>query len=103
MGRLGTRNDVTIYQQHAADIIASIKTERMSTVDPTPYFQKYGENAWAAVKGYLDEVTDAAAAPVIKKYTGVLAAADVYTTKAPPTGSWNLLRLDLGFGSMVHP
>ena len=66
------------------------------------YFQKYGENAWAAVKGYPDEVTDIAAAPVIKKYTGVLAAADVYTKS---TTYWIMesLRLDLGFGSMVHP
>ena len=66
------------------------------------YFQKYGENAWAAVKGYLDKVTDVAAAPVIKKYTDVLAAADVYTKS---TTYWIMesLRLDLGFGSMVHP
>jgi len=101
MGRLGNRNDVTTYQQYVADIIANIKAA-MSTVDPTPYFQKYGENAWAAVKGYLDEVTDVAAAPVIKKYTGVLAAADVYTKS---TTYWIMesLRLDLGFGSMVHP
>jgi hypothetical protein len=32
--------------------------------DPTPYFQKYGDNLWAAVKGLLDAVADAAAAPV---------------------------------------
>ena len=51
----------------------------IDTVDPTPYFVKYGENIWAAVKGYLDEITAAAAAPVIEKYTGVLAAADVFT------------------------
>ena len=29
------------------------------------------------MKGYLDELTDRAAKPVIAKYTGVLAAADV--------------------------
>ena len=40
---------------------------------------KYGENTWAAVKGYLDEVTAVAAAPVIQKYTGVLAAANIFT------------------------
>ena len=34
---------------------------------------------WAAVKGYLNAVGDATAAPVIEKYTGVLAAADVFT------------------------
>jgi hypothetical protein len=74
----------------------------MGAVDPTPYFQKYGENAWAGVKGYLDAITDAAVAPVIKKYAGVLAAADVYTDN---TTFWIMesLRLDLGYGSQVHP
>jgi len=101
LGRLGTREDVNLYQQYVTDIIDNIK-EAMNTVDPTPYFQKYGENAWAAVKVYQDEVTRVAAAPVIKKYTGVLAAADVYTTT---TTFWIMesLRLDLGFGSQVHP
>jgi len=101
LGKLGTRDDVTLHQQYVADIVASVKTA-MSTVDPTPYFQKYGENAWAAVKGYLDAISDSAAAPVIEKYTGVLAAADVYTAN---TTFWVMesLRLDLGFGSQVHP
>jgi len=101
LGRLGTRDDVTLHQQYMTDIVDNVKTA-MSKVDPTPYFQKYGENAWAAVKGYLDEITDTAAAPVIEKYTGVLAAADVYTAS---TTFWLMesLRLDLGFGSQVHP
>jgi hypothetical protein len=70
---------------------------------PTPrYFVKYGENMWAAVKGYLDEVTAVAAAPVIEKYTGVLAAADVFTES---TTFWVIesIRLDLGYGAQVHP
>ena len=101
LGRLGTRDDVTLHQQYMTDLADNIKTA-IATVDPTPYFQKYGENAWAAVKGYLDEVTDMAAAPVIEKYTGVLAAADVYTAS---TAFWLMesLRLDLGLGSQVHP
>ncbi|MDB4912285.1 MAG: beta-lactamase class [Gemmatimonadetes bacterium] len=101
LGKLGTRDDVTLHQQYMADIVTSVKTA-ISTVDPTRYFQKYGENAWAAVKGYLDEVTDTAAAPVVAKYTGVLAAADVYTAN---TTFWVMesIRLDLGFGSQVHP
>src|SRR6266404_966705 len=70
LGRLGTRDDVTVHQQYMADIAASIRTA-IDTVDPTPYFVKYGENAWAGVKGYLDAVTDTAAAPVIEKNTGV--------------------------------
>jgi len=101
LGRLGTRADVTVHQEYIADIVANIKTA-MTTVDPTPYFQKYGENAWAAVKAYLDAISDNAAAPVIEKYTGVLAAADVYTAN---TVFWIMesMRLDLGYGSQVHP
>ena len=101
LGRLGTRDDVTLHQQYMADIAANSKTA-IDTVDPTPYFQKYGENAWAAVKEYLDAVTNAAAAPVIKKYTGVLAAADVFTAS---TTFWVMesIRLDLGYASQVHP
>jgi hypothetical protein len=40
--------------------------------------------------------------PVIQKYLGVLAAADVYTatTTFAILGS---IRLDLGFGPQVHP
>ena len=74
----------------------------MGKVDPTPYFQKYRDNAWAGVKGYLDEITDVAAAPVIEKCAGVLAPADVYTASTP---FWVMesLRLDLRFGSQVHP
>ena len=36
----------------------------------------YGENFWAGIKGHLNTVTDRAAAPIIAKYTGVVAAAD---------------------------
>jgi glyoxylase-like metal-dependent hydrolase (beta-lactamase superfamily II) len=101
LGKLGTRDDVTLHQQYMADIVANVKLA-IGTVDPTRYFQKYGDNMWAAVKGYLDEVADTAAAPVIEKYTGVLAAADVYTAS---TTFWVMesIRLDLGFGSQVHP
>jgi glyoxylase-like metal-dependent hydrolase (beta-lactamase superfamily II) len=101
LGKLGTRDDVTLHQQYMADIVDNVK-RAISTVDPTRYFQKYGENAWAGVKGYLDEVTETAAAPVVAKYTGVLAAADVYTAN---TAFWVMesIRLDLGFGSQVHP
>jgi glyoxylase-like metal-dependent hydrolase (beta-lactamase superfamily II) len=101
LGRLATRDDVNLHQQYMADIDASVR-KTLPTIDPTPYFQKYGNNMWAAVKGYLDECTDAAAAPVIEKYTGVLAAADVFTAS---TTFWVMesIRLDLGFGSQVHP
>jgi glyoxylase-like metal-dependent hydrolase (beta-lactamase superfamily II) len=101
LGRLGSRDDVRLHQQYMADIAASVRTS-LPTVDPAPYFQKYGANTWAAVKGYLDEVTAVGAAPVIAKYTGVLAAADVFT---PSTTFWVMesIRLDLGYGSQVHP
>jgi len=83
-----------------ADIADSVR-KTLPTIDPTPYFQKYGENAWAGVRGYLDACTDAAAAPVIAKYTGVLAAGRLYAS----TTFWVMesLRLDLGFASWVHP
>src|SRR6267143_4020136 len=78
LGRLGTRDDVSLHQQYMADISASVRTA-IDTLDPTAFYQKYGENTWAAVKAHLDATTAAAAAPVIEKYTGVLAAADVFT------------------------
>jgi hypothetical protein len=101
VGRLATRDDVGLHQAYVADIAASARAA-LGTVDPTPYFVRYGENVWAAVKGYLDAVAEAAAAPVIAKYTGVLAAADVFTAS---TTFWVLesIRLDLGYGSQVHP
>ena len=101
VGRLGTRDDVVLHQQYVTDIAASARTA-LATVDPTPYFVKYGPNAWAAVKTYLDAVTDHAAAPVIAKYTGVLAAADVFTASSTLV-ILESIRLDLGVGSQVHP
>jgi glyoxylase-like metal-dependent hydrolase (beta-lactamase superfamily II) len=101
LGRLGTRDDILLHQRYMADIVASSE-KALDTVDPTPYFVKYGENVWAAVRGLLDATTAAAAAPVIEKYTGVLAAADVFTAS---TTFWVMesIRLDLGYGSQVHP
>jgi glyoxylase-like metal-dependent hydrolase (beta-lactamase superfamily II) len=101
LGRLATRDDVVLHQQYMADLDAASRTA-IDTVDPTPYFMKYGANAWAAVKGYLDAVADAAAAPVIEKYTDVLGAADVFTRDV---AFWLMesIRLDLGYGSQVHP
>jgi glyoxylase-like metal-dependent hydrolase (beta-lactamase superfamily II) len=101
MGRLGTRDDISLHQRYMADIADSSRSA-LDTVDPTPYFVKYGENSWAAARVYLDTITAAAAAPVIDKYTGVLAAADVFTTSATFTVIQSI-RLDLGYGSQVHP
>ena len=59
---------------------------------------------WAAVKEYLGAVTELATKPVVAKYTGVLASADVeeftYSTTFLIMQS---IRLDLGTGSQVHP
>ncbi|MFF7189938.1 MBL fold metallo-hydrolase [Streptomyces sp. NPDC008222] len=100
MGRLGSRHDMAVHQQYVTDIVDNVKTA-MNTVDPTPYFTKYGNNTWAAVKTYQDAIVDYASGPVVKKYTGVLAAADVYTA----SNAFVILesvRLDLGYGSQVH-
>jgi glyoxylase-like metal-dependent hydrolase (beta-lactamase superfamily II) len=101
MGRLGSRHDMVVYQQYVNDLIAGVK-QALVAIDPTPFFTKYGNNTWAAVKTYQDAQVDYAAAPVIRKYTGVLAAADVYTAST----AFLLLesvRLDQGLGSQVHP
>jgi glyoxylase-like metal-dependent hydrolase (beta-lactamase superfamily II) len=101
LGRLGTRDDVRLHQQYMTDITASVRTT-LPTLDPTPYFQKYGENVWAAFKGSLDEIARTAAAPVIEKYTGVLGAADVFT-ESTTFQVMQSIRLDLGDGFYVHP
>ena len=72
----------------------------LAAVDPTPFFVRYGANTWAAVKTYVDTVTEQAAAPVIAKYTGVLAAADVFTTSST-LALVESMRLDLGVGIPV--
>ncbi|WP_194911203.1 MBL fold metallo-hydrolase [Catenulispora rubra] len=101
MGRLGTRDDMMLYQQYVNDLIAGVKAA-LTAVDPTPFFAKYGDNSWAAVKTYQEAQTKYASDPVIKKYTGVLAAADVYT-QSHAFVLLESIRLDLGAGSQVHP
>jgi glyoxylase-like metal-dependent hydrolase (beta-lactamase superfamily II) len=100
MGRLGTRQDMTVYQQYVADLIAGAKAS-LTAIDPTPFFAKYGDNSWAAVKTYQAAQVKYASDPVIKKYTGVLAAADVYT-ESTAFVLLEAIRLDLGIGSQVH-
>jgi hypothetical protein len=84
-----------------ADIVDNSR-RALDTIDPTPYFVKYGDNSWAALRGYLDAITAAAAEPVIAKYTGVLAAADVFTASTT-FHVMQSIRLDLGYRSQVHP
>jgi len=98
LGRLATREDVAVHQAYIADIEASAR-EALASVNPVPFYVAAGENAWAGVKAHLDAVTERAAAPVVAKYTGVLAAADIaeftYTTTFQIMQS---LRLDTGLG-----
>jgi glyoxylase-like metal-dependent hydrolase (beta-lactamase superfamily II) len=101
MGRLGTRSDIVVYQQYVNDLIDGVK-KALVAVDPTPFFAKYGNNAWAGVKTYQDAQVDYAAAPVIKKYTGVLAAPDL-NTPSTPFVNHESIRHDLGVGSQIHP
>ena len=103
LGRLANREDVTLHQQYIADIEASSK-EALASVNPVPYYVAGGENFWAGVKGHLNAVTQRAAAPVIAKYTGVLAAADVEELTMTTTFQiMQSLRLDKGPSGPVHP
>jgi glyoxylase-like metal-dependent hydrolase (beta-lactamase superfamily II) len=103
LGRLATRDDVAVHQQYIADIEASAR-EALASVDPVPYYMRYGENVWAGVKAHLDAVTNRAAAPVIAKYTGVLAAADIEIfTWTTTFAIMQSLRLDYGPSGPVHP
>jgi glyoxylase-like metal-dependent hydrolase (beta-lactamase superfamily II) len=101
LGRLGTREDLALHQQYMADIAKSSR-QAIDTADLTRFFQKYPDNPWAAFKGGLNEMVATAAAPVIEKYTGLLAAADVFT-ESTTFQVMQSIRLDLGHGSWVHP
>jgi glyoxylase-like metal-dependent hydrolase (beta-lactamase superfamily II) len=97
VGRLGVRADGRTQIQYMNDLEASARAA-LTSVDPTAIVAKYGPqgNAWAIFKTYLDAVAETAAAPVVAKYTGVLAAADVFTFD----NAWAMmesLRLDTGF------
>jgi glyoxylase-like metal-dependent hydrolase (beta-lactamase superfamily II) len=103
LGRLATRDDVALHQQYIADIEASSR-EALASVNPVPYYVQGGENFWAGVRGHLGAVTERAARPVIAKYTGVLAAADVEELTMTTTFAiMQSLRLDKGPSGPVHP
>ncbi|MCW8382553.1 MBL fold metallo-hydrolase [Streptomyces justiciae] len=96
LGRLGVRADGRVQQQYIADLEASTRAAS-AALDPTPYFEKYGPsgNSWAIFKTYLDAVAQQAAEPVVAKYRGVLAAADVFTVDNAFT-MLESLRIDAG-------
>lgn len=98
--------DVAIHQQYIADIEASAR-KAVTAVDPIPFYVAAGQNVWAGVKAHLDTVTERAAAPIIAKYTGVLAAADIGEfTRTTTFQIMQSLRLDHGVtvsGPAAHP
>jgi glyoxylase-like metal-dependent hydrolase (beta-lactamase superfamily II) len=103
LGRLATREDVAVHQQYIADIEASAR-EALASVNPVPLYMHYGENVWAGIRAHLKAVTDRAAAPVVAKYTGVLAAADIEEyTWTTTFAIMQSLRLDSGPSGPVHP
>ena len=98
LGRLATRDDVAVHQAYIADIEASA-AEALAAVDPLPFYIAAGENFWAGVKAHLDTVTERAAAPIVAKYTGVLASADIEVfTWTTTFAIMQSLRLDRGLG-----
>ena len=100
LGRPGSRQDLQVHQEYMADLDASVRAA-MATVDPTPYFVKYGDNPWAALKTYLDKASEVAAEPVVQKYLDVLAAVDVFTQ----SNAYSLIesiRLDDGVQVAIH-
>jgi hypothetical protein len=100
---IGYMEAPAIAQQYIADIEASSR-EALASVDPVPFYMRGGENVWAGVKGHLDAVTERAATPVIAKYTGVLAAADIEAFTTTTTFLiMQSLRLDRGPSGPVHP
>ena len=93
-----------MHQAYIADIEANVK-EALASVDPVPFYMRYGENFWAGVKAHHDTVTERAVAPVIAKYTGVLAAAadiEVFT-RTTTFAIMQSFRLDYGPSGPVHP
>jgi hypothetical protein len=78
LGRLGTRDDAELQLAYVADLQASARAT-LQNLNPARFFKKYGDNAWAIFKVYLDAASAQTAAPVTAKYLGKLAAADVFT------------------------
>jgi len=96
LGRLGVRADGDLQRQYIRDLDASTK-QTLASLDPTPFFQKYGPsgNAWAIFKTYLDAAAQQATAPIVDKYLGKLAGADVFTVDNA-YALFESLRIDAG-------
>jgi hypothetical protein len=75
------------------------RLQALTAIDPLPFYTAAGQNVWAGVKAHLDTVTERAAAPIIARYTGVLAAADIEEfTRTTTFQIMQSLRLDRGIG-----
>jgi len=94
MGRLGTRDDVSMHQQFMADIATNVM-DAIAKHDARSYFQRYGNNVSAAFREYHHAVSEVAAAPIKEKYRGTLGAVDV-TAARMALRFMESIRFDLG-------
>jgi len=94
LGRLGQRADGNLQIAYVADLLAGARAT-IASLDPTPFFARYGNNSWAVFKAYLDAAAAQVAGPVTAKYLGRLAAADVFTADNAYV-MFEALRVDYG-------
>lgn len=94
LGRLGTRADGELQIAYMTDLLASARAT-IASLDPTPFFQQYGNNGWAIFQAYFNAAAVQAADPVVAKYLGQLAAVDVFTYDNA-TIMFESLRVDYG-------
>ena len=79
LGRLGSRQDVEIQREYVQDMLANT-VEALKTVDFGAVVQKTGlDDPWIAFATYFDAVIQKATDLTIPKWTGRLAAVDVFT------------------------
>jgi hypothetical protein len=99
---VATRRDLPLrlHQLRLAGELAEIRAAQLRfTEDETRELLSA-----AGVKAHLDTVTERAAAPIIAKYTGVLAAANIEVFTTTTTFAiMQSLRLDRGPSGPVHP
>ena len=101
LGRLGTRDDVALHQRYMADIFEnSRKCDRHGRSDSL--LREVRRQHLGRGEGLPRRGLGRCRRTGVEKYTGVLAAADVFTES---TAFWVMesIRLDLGYGSQVHP
>jgi glyoxylase-like metal-dependent hydrolase (beta-lactamase superfamily II) len=94
LGRLGSRADAELQIQYMADLLAGARAT-IASLDPTPFFKEYGNNAWAIFQAYYNAAAVQTADPVVAKYLGQLAAVDVFTYDNA-TIMFESLRVDYG-------